>query len=122
LAYWGIDAKQHKPRRINREICDQADAIFLMGPEYVRILIDRHGIDLASKAYLFADPFSMPQSSANLKYHVTDPSFDERATSELAEEFSWFRARIRQIHESLLNGFEGLVPASQYLSILDNAC
>jgi protein-tyrosine-phosphatase len=118
LRYWSIAAAGHKPRRIDRGLCDEADAIFLMGPDYLRILLDRHGTDLASKAYLFADPFSVPQSFAHGEYLVYDPSFEERPISELAGQFSWFRERIVQIHEALCGRSQALVSATQYLKIL----
>src|SRR5262249_47725945 len=62
LRAWGVDAGGHRPCPLNRALCDRADAIFLMGPEYLRRLLDTYGPDLATKAYLFADPFSRPRS------------------------------------------------------------
>src|SRR5437588_3289971 len=62
LRLWGIDASAHTPRRIDRDLCDRADVIFLMGPEYLRRLLQEYGHDLAAKAYLFADPFLLPGS------------------------------------------------------------
>jgi protein-tyrosine-phosphatase len=118
LRQWDIDASRHQPRQINRALCEQAGAIFLMGPEYLRRLIAGYGMDLAFKAYLFGDPFSLPQSFGNGEYLVYDPSFDERPIKELVHEFSWFRERVVQICEALRNGGTGLVPASRYLHLL----
>ncbi len=118
LQYWSIDASGHRPRRLDRALCDEADAIFLMGPEYLRILLDRHGMDLAAKSYLFADPFSIPQSFANGEYLVYDPSFDESPIPELAAQFSWFREKIAQIHNALCGSSRALVPATRYLKLL----
>jgi len=123
LNYWGIDATRHNPRQIDRVLCDKADAIFLMGPEYLARLLDRYGANLAAKAYLFADPFSLPRSFDNGEFLVYDPSFEGRPIPELANDFSWFRERIIQIHEALLHGFlrdgsHPLIPATEYLSLL----
>ena len=60
LRCWGIDATGHRPRRLTRELCDAAGAIFAMGPLYLGRLLAEHGWDLAGKCYLFADPFSRP--------------------------------------------------------------
>jgi protein-tyrosine-phosphatase len=118
LQSWGIDARDHRPRQLDRGLCDRADAIFLMGPEYLRLLLERYGEDLAEKAYLFADPFTMPRSFADGEYLVYDPSFEGRPISELAAEFSWFRVRTAEIHEALRNGRFGLIPASRYQHLL----
>jgi protein-tyrosine-phosphatase len=40
LAYWGIDANAHRPRQIDRAVCDQAGAIFVMAAPYLRRLSD----------------------------------------------------------------------------------
>ena len=53
LRHWGIDAAGHEPRKLSRDLCDQATAIFLMGPPYLHRLLRDHGEDLAQKAYLF---------------------------------------------------------------------
>ncbi len=119
LQHWGIDASQHQPRQIDAELCREADALFLMGPEYLRRLLEGYGKGLASKAYLFADPFVIPQSLANGKYLVYDPSFEGRPIPELIEEFSWFPKRIVQIHAALCSGSPKLVPAAQYLDLLN---
>jgi protein-tyrosine phosphatase len=118
LQSWGIDASKHRPRQIDRRLCDRADGIFLMGPEYLRRLLAEHGSDLAEKAYLFADPFSLPQSFRNGEYLVYDPSFDSRGVAELVDEYSWFRKRTVQIHEALSGGGDMLVPATRYLTVL----
>ncbi len=52
LAWWGIDATEHRPRQLDRPLCDQASAIFVMAPAYLRRLLLEYGADLASKAYL----------------------------------------------------------------------
>jgi protein-tyrosine-phosphatase len=119
LQHWGIDAGGHKPRQLDPALCDEADAIFLMGPEYLRRMLESYGEDLAAKAYLFADPFTMPRSFSNGEYLVYDPSFEKRPIPDLANEFSWFRERIVQIHEALCNGRRKLVPAARYLDILN---
>src|SRR5262245_64128941 len=51
LGCWGIDATAHRPRRIDRALCDQAAAIFVMGPSYLRRLLREYGEDMAEKAY-----------------------------------------------------------------------
>jgi protein-tyrosine-phosphatase len=118
LRGWGIDASGHQPRAITRSLCDRADGIFLMGPEYLRQLLARHGTDLAGKAYLFADPFSLPASFQDGEYLVFDPSFDTRPVAALMEEFAWFRERVVQIHAALLGKGPPLVPAVRYLALL----
>lgn len=118
LQHWGIDAGEHCPRRLTRELCGRADAIFLMAPEYLRRLVDEFGSEFASKSYLFADPFSIPVSFQNGEYFVRDPSFDACPGSELVVEFQWFRERVIQIHEALTVAGRPLVPATSYLSLL----
>ncbi len=118
LRSWGIDARDHRPRQIDRTVCDRADAIFLMGPEFLRRLLDEYGLDLAAKAYLFADPFSLPTALGNHEYEVCDPSFDDRPTSELVREFTWFRERVVQIHEALHGKGKQLISAVRYLWVL----
>jgi len=119
LRCWGIDAGGHRPRRLSRALCDRADAIFLMGPEYLRRLLAEYGADLAPRAYLFADPFGLPHSLAGDAYLVFDPSFEDRPVAELVAEFAWFRERVVQIHEALNGGGRKLVPAARYLGVLD---
>ncbi len=121
LQSWGIDARHHRPRRIDRSLCDQAAGIFLMGPEYLRRLLAEHGSDLAGKSYLFANPFTVPQSFDNGGYHVYDPSFDDRPIAELVAEFTWFTERVRQVHRSLSGQGPALIPASRYLPLLQAA-
>ncbi|MBV9125733.1 MAG: hypothetical protein JO112_20480 [Planctomycetes bacterium] len=118
LRVWGIDASAHRPGQLDRSLCDRADAIFLMGPEYLRQMLVMHGADLANKAYLFADPFHRPKSLQGDDYLVFDPSFEDRPVAALVEEFAWFRERLGQIHQALHNGRDGLVPASQYQALL----
>ncbi len=120
LRHWGIDAGGHRPRRIDRELCDRAGSIFVMGPEYLQRLLERHGRDLAAKTYLFADPFVAPEAARDLAtFHVFDPSFEERPIAELVQEFAWFRRRILEIHRALTNGGKKLVPAERYLDVLE---
>jgi protein-tyrosine-phosphatase len=118
LVHWGIDVVGHRPKTVTRELCDGVDAVFLMSPEHLKSMLDTLGMDLATKSYLFADPFSMPESFAHGEYVVGDPSFDTRPASELAAEFDWFKHRVAQIHESLENGSDRLIPASRYLHLL----
>lgn len=120
LRCWGIEACGHRPRQLNRALCDRADAIFLMGPEYLRRLLRGYGADLAAKAYLFADPFRRPQSLHAGEYLVYDPSFEDRPIVELVREFSWFRERIIQIHQALNGEGLELVPAALYLEVLES--
>src|SRR5262249_50692117 len=119
LRSWGIDPGGHRPRQIDRALCDEAGGIFLMGPEYLSRLLREYGDDLADKAYLFADPFSLPKSFRRGEYLVFDPSFDARPVAALLGEFRWFRDRVRQINEAL-DGKAGrpLVPASRYAHLL----
>jgi protein-tyrosine-phosphatase len=118
LRWWGIDASGHRPQQINHSLCDRADAIFLMGPEYLRRLLSEHGADLAAKAYLFADPFTLPETLAHDEYLVYDPSFDDLPVATLVHEFNWFRERVRQIHDALYSNTANLVPAARYLEKL----
>jgi protein-tyrosine-phosphatase len=62
LREWGIDASRHRPSKVSRALCMEADAIFVMAPSYLHRLLWECGEDHASKAYLFADPFSKPVS------------------------------------------------------------
>ena len=119
LAHWGISAHQHRPKRLTTQLCERADAIFVMGPEYLRRLLREYGLHLASKAYLFADPFSLPLSFQNGEYFVWDPSFDNRPISELVAEFSWFPVRVRQIHDALIGQKGTMIPAEAYLNLLE---
>jgi hypothetical protein len=122
LRCWGIDATGHRPRRLNRELCEAADAIFAMGPSYLARTLAKHGWDLAGKIYLFADPFSLPAGFAAGEFLVRDPSFDARPTEELIREFAWFRRRVAEIQAALEEGSaerNRLVPASRYLGPLE---
>lgn len=118
LRAWGIDASAaHRPLKLSRDLCAAADAIFVMGPSYLHRLIWEYGEDLADKAYLFADPFSRPVSFSNGAYKVYDPSFDNRPTSELLNEFEWMRQRVLQIRLALLGAGRRLVPLREYLEL-----
>lgn len=120
LRFWGIDASSHQPRRIDRGLCDRADAIFLMGPEYLRRLLKEYGNDLAAKAYLFADPFKRPQAMDDATYLVYDPSFDDQPVEELVLEFDWFRQRLLEIERALhtREKLKRLIPATKYIDLL----
>lgn len=120
LAWWGIDAAEHQPTKLDRRLCDQASTIFVMAPPYLRRLLLDYDADLASKAYLYADPFSQPASLGSGEYTVRDPSFDERPTVELVEEFAWMRDRGRQIREALLGRDRPLIAAVSYLNLLES--
>jgi hypothetical protein len=119
LSCWGIDARAHRPQRIDRELCDDADAILAMGPAYLARILDRLGRDLAPKSYLFADPFVLPEGFEGDAFLVYDPSFDLRKPADLVHEFEWFRRRVAGIHQALVSGLPVLVPASRYLDRLD---
>jgi protein-tyrosine-phosphatase len=118
LRGWGIDASGHQPRALDRSLCERADGIFLMGPEYLRHLLARHGAELAAKAYLFADPFSVPLSFDDGAYLVFDPSFDSRPVAALLKDFAWLRTRVTEIHAALTRRGRTLVPAMRYLDVL----
>jgi hypothetical protein len=75
------------------------------------------GEEHAHKAYLFADPFSAPESFNNGEYRVIDPSFDDRPTSELLRELTWMRERVLEIRLALLGEGRRLIPASEYLDL-----
>jgi hypothetical protein len=96
LAHWGIDATAHHPTKLDRPRCDQASAIFLMAPPYVRQLLLEHGRDLAAKAYLYGDPFGRPHAFGP-EHTVPDPSFEPRPTEKLIEQLSWMHERTAQI-------------------------
>jgi protein-tyrosine-phosphatase len=117
LREWGIDASGHHPSTVSRNTCLQAEAIFVMAPSYLHRLLWEYGEDLASKAYLFADPFSKPVSFENRAFIVRDPSFDNVPASELVQEFGWMRDRVMQIHAALRGSGRRLVPASEYLEL-----
>jgi protein-tyrosine-phosphatase len=119
LRSWGVDPGGHRPCQVDRALCDAADGIFLMGPEYLRRLLAEYGADLAAKAYLFADPFGLPRSFQRGEYLVYDPSFDDRTVAALLDEFRWFRERVRQVHAALHGDGRALVPASRYAHLLE---
>ena len=119
LACCGIDAAEHQPTKLDRRLCEQASAIFVMAPPYLRRLLLEYGADLASKAYLYADPFSRPESFVRGAYTVSDPSFVERPAPELVEEFTWMRERALQIREALLGRGWPLIAAASYLNLLE---
>jgi protein-tyrosine-phosphatase len=118
LSHWGIDAGEHCPRQLNRDLCDQASAIFVMAPAHLRLLLKMCGEDLAEKSYLFADPFSLPRSFSRGAYKVYDPSFDHRPVEQLAQACLWMRERVEQIGLSLRGGGHALVSASRYLPLI----
>ena len=117
LRAWGIDASAHRPVKLSRDVGAEADAIFVMGPSYLHRVVCEYGEDLADKAYLFADPFTRPMSFGNDKYKVVDPSFDNRPTIELVNEFEWMRERVRQIQHALTGTGRRLVPLREYLDL-----
>jgi len=105
---------------LTRRLCDEAGAIFVMAPPYLPRLLLEYGEDLASKAYLFADPFTRPPSLRPGAYTVSDPSFDERSAVELVGEFAWMRERVLQIHQALLGRGRPLIAAVTYRSLLES--
>lgn len=118
LREWGIDASEHRPRKVSRRLCAEADAIFVMGPSYLhRLFLEHGGEDLAEKAYLFADPFTKPVSFANGEYKVIDPSFDDRPASELVAEFAWMRERVLEIRLALGGEGRKMIPLVDYLQL-----
>jgi protein-tyrosine-phosphatase len=121
LRGWGIHPKAHIPRQLDRALCDQADALFVMEPRILRVLLRAWGDDLAEKCYLFADPFTRPVSFEDRNYSVRDPSFDHHLPIEkLHEEFSWFRDRVVEIYKALHGQADRpLVPASEYRELLE---
>jgi protein-tyrosine-phosphatase len=118
LRHWGIDANGHRPRQVQRELCDQADAIFVMAPAHLHRLLKSYGEDLDQKTYLFADPFSLPRSFHPGEYKVYDPSFDPRPVKELVRACHWMRERVQQIGNALRSGDKALVAASGYLPLI----
>jgi protein-tyrosine-phosphatase len=118
LRHWGIDAGGHCPRQLDRGLCDQASAIFVMAPAHLRRLLESYGEDLAGKTYLFADPFNLPRSFPPGAYKVYDPSFDSRPVEELVRACDWMRGRVQQIGEALRGGGEPLVAASRYRALI----
>lgn len=121
LHHWGVAIGDHRPRPLTRGLCEEADAIFTMDPEYLRLLLAMYGAGLAEKSYLFADPFSMPRSFEHGEYAVGDPSFDPSPLDEVVREYGWFRERVRQIHGAIARGEGELVPAAKYRHLLGAA-
>ena len=117
LRKWGIDASGHRPSKVTHGLCIEADAIFVVGPSYLHRLLAEYGEDFAHKAYLLADPFSTPVAFSNGEYKVRDPSFDDRPTDELVQEFGWLRERVAEIHDALRGNGRRLVPAHEYLEL-----
>jgi protein-tyrosine-phosphatase len=118
LRHWGIDASGHCPRQVNRQLSDEADAIFVMAPAHLHRLLSRCGEDLDQKTYLFADPFSQPRSFSRGAYKVYDPSFDCRSIEKLVQEYHWMRERVQQIGLAMRSGGKTLVAASQYRALM----
>jgi len=119
LRHWGIDAGGHCPRQVDRELCDQASAIFVMAPAHLHRLLRLYGEYLDRKTYLFADPFSRPLSFHRGEYKVYDPSFDPRPIEELVHACRWMRERVQQIGLALRSTGNTLVAASQYLPLIE---
>jgi protein-tyrosine-phosphatase len=117
LREWGIDASVHRPIQLSRDLCVQADAIFVMGPSYLHRMVSEYGEDLADKAYLFRDPFTRPVSFGNGEYTVCDPSFESRPPSALVKEFGWMRDRVLEIGLAIKGEGRRLVPLSEYLEL-----
>ena len=117
LREWDIEASGHQPLKLSRKLCDEANAIFVMGPSYLHRMVWEYGEDLADKAYLFANPFTKPVSFGKGEYKVSDPSFDNRPTTELLREFGWMRDRVLQIRLALLGKGPPLVPMREYFEL-----
>jgi len=114
LRLWGIDAAEHRPRQLDRALCDEATAIFVMGPSYLHRLVAEYGADLAEKCYLFADPFTRPAGLCRGEFKVRDPSFDSCPAEDLVSEFAWMRDRVAEVRQALAGEGRALVPASAY--------
>ena len=74
---------------------------------------------LVDRLTTLAAGFSDRTSFANGEYLVRDPSFDHLPIADLIKEFSWFRERVVDIHEGLTGGEKKLVPATEYLELLE---
>jgi low molecular weight protein-tyrosine phosphatase len=120
LRWWGIDASAHRPRQLDRSLCDRGDAILVMSPTHLTRILVEYGRDLASKSYLFADPYSVPIGFQKGEYHVFDPSFENRPISDLISEFSWFHDRVLEVFTTLNQHGRAFVPATRYLNLLEN--
>jgi protein-tyrosine-phosphatase len=114
LRAWGVEPGEHEPRPLTLDLCRAAGGIFVMEPDYLRLILAMYGAGLAGKSYLFADPFSMPASFEHGEYAVRDPSFDPRPLDEVLRDYDWLRERVRQIHRALAGEVGGLVPALAY--------
>ena len=90
-----------------------------MAPPYLRRLLVEYGTDLATKAYLYADPFSRPGSLTPGHYTVADPSFDQRPVPELVKEFAWMHERTLPIRDALLGRRTPMVSAARYVHLLE---
>ena len=119
LRHWGIDASGHRPRQVDRELCDRASAIFVMAPAHLRRLLRGYGDDLDRKTYLFADPFCQPRSFHPGEYKVYDPSFDPRPVEELVHACRWMRERVQQIGLALRSASNGLVASFRYRPLIE---
>ena len=117
LGEWGIDASAHRPQQLSRTLCTEAIAIFVMAPSYLHRVAWEYGEDLADKAYLFADPFTIPVSLGKGESMVADPSFDNRPTRELLKEYEWMRERVLQIRLALLGDGRRRVPLRAYFEL-----
>jgi len=79
LRHWGIDASGHCPRQVDRELCDQASAIFVMAPAHLRRLLRLYGEYLDRKTYLFSTPLSsldhsiMANTRSTTRPSIPDP-------------------------------------------------
>src|SRR5262249_56593968 len=121
LKAWGIEVTDHRATQITRELCYRADGIFVAAAPYAHRLLREYGMDLARKTYLYADPFTKPTSFRHGEYRVFDPSFDhKRSTGELVREFAWMRERSLAIRLALIGEGPRLVPASEYLALLQS--
>jgi protein-tyrosine phosphatase len=119
LRWWGIDASGHRPRQLDRSLCDRVDAILVMSPSYLARILAGYGRDLASKSYLFADPYTMPVGFLNGEYEVYDPSFENRPIDDLVTDFHWFHDRVLEVFLTLNQGGRAFVAASRYLNLLE---
>jgi len=117
LRYWGVEVRQHQPRAVTHELCAQAQALFVMEPEYARRIISVYGVALAAKTYLFADPFTLPRAFGHDEYVVHDPTFDLRPLTEVVRDYDWFRERVRQIRAALAGADRPMVAAVDYLHL-----
>ena len=120
LSSWKIDSSEHRPKRVTREICENAHSIYVMGPKYLRRLLDEIGYDLTDKTYLYADPFAVPNSFSAGEFLVTDPSFIDKSTKRLVNDYRWMHERTYQIRLAMLNDGATLIPVSRYKHLIAN--